>query len=158
MKLPQFKISFLRRGEQHHLNEYSEKEDKPVTEIKPTKSKVTRKLNKKRLVMLSSIILVLIAAVFFISKTDFISLTIKGEELPACIDDCSFEGKLCENAKIYECVAAEDGCKDKAVTEECKSGDECSSINEGECYTPMLCDGDFHKCDTVFSNRYITQV
>ena len=103
------------------------------------------KLNKKRLSIIASVFVVLIAALFFLGKTGIISFAVK-EVAPSCTDECSFEDKLCENAKIFECSLGEDGCRHKVLLEECPSGAECSALNTDKCYAPKLCDGDFHMC------------
>lgn len=104
-----------------------------------------RKLNKKRLAIIASSILIFIVALIFFSKSDFTAFSIK-EKAPVCNDECELEGKLCENAKIFECSLGEDGCKHKSLVESCPDGAVCSTLSKDSCYTPQFCDGDFHLC------------
>lgn len=108
--------------------------------------KFMKRLNKKFVIVTSaSLLLVIIAVFFFVSDWGISAFTTK-ETPPQCIDECSFEGKLCEDAKIYECVAGDLGCKVKRLVEECKEEAVCSEVKEGSCFEPQFCDGDFHMC------------
>ena len=104
-----------------------------------------RILNKKRLIIIVSIVLALVTVAVFINQIGLTAFTIK-EKPPACTDECSFEGKICESAKIFECSIGEDNCKHKILVETCPEEGICSTLKEGECYTPQSCDGDFHTC------------
>lgn len=104
-----------------------------------------RTLNKKRLIIISSLFILLIVAGIFITGINLTTFTIK-EQKPACTDECDFEGKLCEDAKIFECSLNENGCKHKNLVETCPEGAQCSTLSTDKCYTPQFCDGDFHTC------------
>lgn len=104
-----------------------------------------KKINKKRLLIILAVSLFLITAVIFIKQIGLTAFTIK-EKAPPCVDECDFEGKICENSQIFECSLGEDNCKHKILVESCPDGSKCSTLKEGECYTPQSCDGDFHIC------------
>ena len=105
-------------------------------------------LNKKRLIIIASVFILLVALGIFFTQTNFTAFSVKENvpEIPACTDECDFEDKLCENAKIFECSVGEDGCKDKLLVEDCPKDSQCSTLNKDKCYTPQFCDGDFHTC------------
>lgn len=107
-----------------------------------------RRLNRKRLMMLASVVIAIIVLAFF-AKLGFTAFIVK-EKPPKCIDECSFEGKVCEDTKIFECTLSEDGCKHKILVESCHEGAKCSTLKEGECYEPDSCDDDFHICISDF--------
>ncbi|MDP2909366.1 MAG: hypothetical protein Q8N77_06195 [Nanoarchaeota archaeon] len=112
---------------------------------KPNITLPGRKLNIRRLIIMSFAIIGLILAATFFTKSSWTAFIVK-EDKPVCTDDCTFEGKTCENAKIFECAAGEDGCKHKSLVEPCPENAVCSTLKEGECYTPQTCDFDFHTC------------
>lgn len=103
------------------------------------------RLNKRRLIIVFSIVFALVVATIFVNKMGLTAFTVKEEAQP-CADECDFEGKVCEDAKIFECSIGEDGCKYKALVEECPEGGICSTLNEDECFVAESCDGDFHIC------------
>ena len=111
-----------------------------------------KRFNKKRLAIIAFIFIALIVTVVSVTKFNVTSFIIKeGEsnELPPCTDECTFEGKACENGKIFECVIGQDGCKHKNLVEPCLEGSICSKLKEGTCYTPKACDFTFHTCITT---------
>lgn len=113
-----------------------------------------RNLNKKRLILALAIVVALLVVVIFINKIGFTAFTVKEEEKPpACTDECGFEGRICEDAKIFECSIGEDGCKHKTWVEDCPKNAECSTVNKDKCYESQLCDGDFHICVSDFLYR-----
>ncbi len=114
-----------------------------------------RKLDKTRLIIVFSAVLALIVVVAFVSKIGLTSFTVKEEQesQSACTDECSFEGKICEEAKIFECVTGENGCKQKNLVESCPEKSVCSTLKEGTCYTPQACDFSFHTCVTKTSYK-----
>jgi len=116
-----------------------------LSRVKVLFSRPKLKIPKKRISIITFTIFALIAIVIFINKVDLTALSIHEKAIP-CTDDCNLEGKLCEDAKIYECAIAEDGCKDKVLLEECVKDAVCSTVNKDKCYTPSYCDGDFHMC------------
>lgn len=107
-----------------------------------------KRLNRRRLIVVFSIILALVAATVFVNKAGLTAFIVKEEKEvgQACIDGCSFEGKICEDAKIFECATGEDGCKQKILVEECPENAVCSTLKEDACYTPKTCDSEFHTC------------
>lgn len=110
-----------------------------------------RKIDKTRLIIVFSAVLALIVVVAFVSKIGFTSFTVREEQQPTCADECSFEGKICEESKIFECVTGENGCKQKNLVESCPEKSVCSTLKEGTCYTPQACDFSFHTCVTKTS-------
>lgn len=105
-----------------------------------------RRLNKKFVIIASvTLAVIVIAVLFFTDNLGMDSFTTK-EDPPQCIDECDFEGKICENAKIYECAVGTLGCKVKNLVEECNTGAICSKLKTDSCYEPQFCDGDFHMC------------
>jgi len=109
-----------------------------------------RKLDKKRLSIIFFILLLLIVTVVSVTKFDITSFVIKEkEEILQCVDECTFETKICEGGKIFECIIGQDGCKHKSLVESCPEGSVCSTLNEGACYTPKACDFTFHTCITT---------
>lgn len=107
-----------------------------------------KNMNKKRLIILASVVTAIIVLAFF-AKLGFTAFIIK-EKPSGCTDECDFEGKTCESAEIFECVLNEDGCRHKILIGPCPEGAKCSTLKEGECYKPNSCDGDFHICISDF--------
>lgn len=101
-----------------------------------------RILDKKKIIIISSVVLALVVIVIFF--TNFTSFSVK-ENVQKCVDKCDFEGQICEDAKIFECVLGENGCKNEVLIKECAEGAVCSKLNN-DCYEPQLCDDDFHIC------------
>ncbi len=115
---------------------------------------VGRKLNRRRLALIFFVIVALVLTAVFATRLDFTAFSVKeetGDELPPCTNECSFEGKACENDKIFECVLGQDGCRHKNLVEPCPEGSICSTLKEGTCYTPKTCDFTFHTCITTTS-------
>jgi len=120
-----------------------------------------KKLNVKKLTVMFLILAALVASVVFVSKYSFTAFSVKDETpqetaeaaAPACTDDCSFEGKVCEDAKIYTCEVGADGCKHKNLIENCIQGSVCSAINKDKCYLPQTCDFEFHTCISTTSYK-----
>jgi hypothetical protein len=113
-----------------------------------------RRLDKKRLAIIIFIFIALIVTVVSVTKfgvTSFIVKEGESNELPPCTNECTFEGKACENGEILECVIGQDGCKHKNLVESCPEGNICSTLKEGTCYTPKACDFTFHTCITTTS-------
>lgn len=105
-----------------------------------------RRLNKRRIITIFSVFIALIIILMFSAKFNLTAFVVKENQPQACISDCSFEGKICENDKIFECVPNEEGCKYKTEVDICQEGDVCSTIIKGGCYTPQTCDDEFHIC------------
>ncbi len=124
------------------------KKDLVKDEAKTSKSS----LNKKKLIIVSSVLLLLFALSFFAYsyKNSLTAYFVKEQPIdsvqPRCEDECNFEGEQCEDAKIYKCTAGSDGCKKKIIIKECGKNALCSTKNKDKCYTPQLCDGEFHIC------------
>lgn len=110
-----------------------------------------RRLDKKRLAIIAFVLIALITTVVSVTKFNVTSFIVKEgqEEIPSCTDECTFENKICENGKIFECVIGQDGCEHKNLLESCPEGSICSTLKEGTCYTPKACDYTFHTCITT---------
>lgn len=114
-----------------------------------------RRLNKRRLAIIAFVFVALISTALFVTKFGTTAFNVKEEkeETPQCVSECEFEGKACENGKIFECAIGQDGCKHKNLVESCPEGSICSKLKEGTCYTPQTCDFEFHTCASTTSYK-----